>query len=97
MDEKAAESAVLTKEKARIDRFYSLSQRASEKGTRGKKLDIGTDVKSSRMGDVVVEFDNAVLKFSPEKVILDGFTYAFSKKEKIGIVGSKRCRKNDFY
>ena len=38
------------------------------------------------MGDVVVEFDNAMLKFSNEKVILDGFTYAFSKKEKIGIV-----------
>ena len=85
-----------TKEKARIDRFYSLSQRASEKGTRGKKLDIGTDVKSSRMGDVVVEFDNAVLKFSPEKVILDGFTYAFSKKEKIGIVGPNGAGKTTF-
>jgi len=85
-----------TKEKARIERYYSLSQRASEKGTRGKKLDIGTDVKSTRMGDVVVEFDNAVLKFSPEKVILDGFTYAFSKKEKIGIVGPNGAGKTTF-
>ena len=75
-----------TKEKARIERFYSLSQRASEKGTKGKTLDISTDVKSTRMGDVVVEFDNAMLKFSNEKVILDGFTYAFSKKEKSGLL-----------
>ena len=59
-------------------------------------MDIGTDVKSTRMGDVVVEFDNAVLKFSPEKVILDGFTYAFSKKEKIGIVGPNGAGKTTF-
>ena len=85
-----------TKEKARIERFYSLSQRASEKGTRGKTLDISTDVKSTRMGDVVVEFDNAMLKFSNEKVILDGFTYAFSKKEKIGIVGPNGAGKTTF-
>ena len=85
-----------TKEKARIERFYSLSQRASEKGTKGKTLDISTDVKSTRMGDVVVEFDNAMLKFSNEKVILDGFTYAFSKKEKIGIVGPNGAGKTTF-
>ena len=48
------------------------------------------------MGDVVVEFDNAVLKFSPEKVILDGFTYAFSKKEKIGIAGPNGAGKTTF-
>ena len=85
-----------TKEKARIERFDSLSQRASEKGTKGKMLDISTDVKSTRMGDVVVEFDNAMLKFSNEKVILDGFTYAFSKKEKIGIVGPNGAGKTTF-
>ena len=85
-----------TKEKARIERFYSLSQRAAEKGTKGKTLDIGTDVKSTRMGDVIVEFDNAMLKFSNEKVILDGFTYAFSKKEKIGIVGPNGAGKTTF-
>ena len=85
-----------TKEKARIERFYSLSQRASEKGTKAKTLDISTDVKSTRMGDVVVEFDNAMLKLSNEKVILDGFTYAFSKKEKIGIVGPNGAGKTTF-
>ena len=85
-----------TKEKARIERFYSLSQRASEKGTKAKTLDIASDVKSTRMGDVVVEFDNAHLKFNSEKVILDGFTYAFSKKEKIGIVGPNGAGKTTF-
>ena len=46
------------------------------------------------MGDVIVEFDNAVLKFSPEKVVLDGF---LRFKERKIITSSKRCRKNDFY
>ena len=38
--------------------------------------------KSTRMGDVIAEFDDANLSFG-EKRIMDGFSYAFSKGEKI--------------
>tara|TARA_B100001741_G_scaffold287374_1_gene264822 strand:+ start:13 stop:1053 length:1041 start_codon:yes stop_codon:yes gene_type:complete len=38
------------------------------------------------MGDVIVEFDEACLSFGDKK-ILDGFSYAFNKREKIGLVG----------
>ena len=66
-----------TKEKARIERFYSLSDRAADKGSKAKMVEL-VDSKSMRMGDVIVEFDEANLKFG-EKKILDGFSYAFSK------------------
>jgi len=74
-----------TKEKARIERFSSLTERVNYKGTKTKSIELG-EVSSSRMGSVVVEFDDAQLKFG-EKKILDGFSYAFNKGEKIGLVG----------
>ena len=66
-----------TKEKARIERFYSLSDRAADKGSKTKMVEL-VESKSMRMGDVIVEFDEANLQFG-EKKILDGFSYAFSK------------------
>ena len=74
-----------TKEKARIERFSSLTERANYKGTKTKSIELG-DVSSSRMGSVIVEFDDAQLTFGDKK-ILDGFSYAFNKGEKIGLVG----------
>lgn len=74
-----------TKEKARIERFSSLTERVNYKGTKTKSVELG-EVSSSRMGDVIVEFDEARLSFG-DKTILDGFSYAFNKGEKIGLVG----------
>jgi len=74
-----------TKEKARIERFSDLTSRVNYKGTKTKGVELG-EVSSSRMGDVIVEFDEACLSFGDKK-ILDGFSYAFNKREKIGLVG----------
>jgi len=74
-----------TKEKARIERFSELTSRVNYKGTKTKSVELG-EVSSSRMGDIIVEFDDARLSFG-DKTILNGFTYAFNKGEKIGLVG----------
>lgn len=83
-----------TKEKARIERFYSLSDRAADKGSKTKMVEL-VDSKAMRMGDVIVEFDDAHLQFG-EKTIMDGFSYAFSKGEKIGLVGPNGAGKTTF-
>jgi ABC-type multidrug transport system ATPase subunit len=74
-----------TKEKARIERFSDLTNKVNYKGTKTKTIELG-EVSSSRMGDVIVEFDEARLSFG-NKTILNGFSYAFNKGEKIGLVG----------
>jgi ATPase subunit of ABC transporter with duplicated ATPase domains len=89
-----------TKEKARIERFYSLTERAANKGSKAKTVDL-VESKVSRMGDVIVEFDDASLAFygddgEPNKKILDRFSYAFSKGEKIGLVGPNGAGKTTF-
>ena len=83
-----------TKEKARIERFYSLSDRAADKGSKTKTVDL-VESKSMRMGDIIVEFDDANLAFG-EKKIMDGFSYAFSKGDKIGLVGPNGAGKTTF-
>jgi ATPase subunit of ABC transporter with duplicated ATPase domains len=82
------------KEKARVERFYSLSDRAADKGSKTKMVEL-VESKSMRMGDVIVEFDDAKLQFG-EKKIMDGFSYAFSKGEKIGLVGPNGAGKTTF-
>ena len=89
-----------TKEKARIERFYSLTERAANKGSKAKTVDL-VESKVSRMGDVIVEFDDASLAFygddgEPNKKILYRFSYAFSKGEKIGLVGPNGAGKTTF-
>jgi ATPase subunit of ABC transporter with duplicated ATPase domains len=89
-----------TKEKARIERFYSLTERAANKGSKAKTVDL-VESRVSRMGDVIVEFDDASLAFygddgEPNKKILDRFSYAFSKGEKIGLVGPNGAGKTTF-
>ena len=83
-----------TKEKARIERFHSLSDRAADKGSKTKMVEL-VESKSMRMGDVIVELDEANLRFGDKK-IMDGFSYAFSKGEKIGLVGPNGAGKTTF-
>ena len=91
-----------TKEKARIERFYSLTEKAGNKGSKSKIVDL-VESKVTRMGDVIVEFDDACLTFGngdtsdgEKKKILDGFSYNFSKGEKIGLVGPNGAGKTTF-
>ena len=83
-----------TKEKARIERFYNLSDRAADKGSKTKMVDL-VESRQLRIGDIIVEFDQASLAFG-EKKILDDFTYSFVKGDKIGLVGPNGAGKTTF-
>ena len=83
-----------TKEKARIERFYNLTERAADKGSKTKMVDL-VESRQLRMGDIIVEFDMATLAFGDKK-ILDDFTYSFVKGDKIGLVGPNGAGKTTF-
>lgn len=82
-----------TKSRARIDRFYKLSERASRRAT--KDLSIQLDGAMTRQGTKVVLMDNAYLEIGGKKV-LDDFTYEFGKGERWGVVGPNGVGKSTF-
>lgn len=81
-----------TKAKYRVDAFYDLKAKASN---RKNEQEMELQIESSRLGKKVLTFNNLQKRFD-DKVILDGFTYAFSRKEKIGIVGGNGTGKSTF-
>ncbi len=81
-----------TKAKYRIDAFYDLKDKASQ-STRDAALNL--DIKSTRLGTKIIEFSKIKKRFD-EKIILDDFTYKFSRKEKVGIVGNNGTGKSTF-
>lgn len=81
-----------TKAKSRIDAFYDLKAKAST-GKIEKEMDL--QIESARLGRKVLTFKNLQKRFD-DKVILDGFSYVFNRKEKIGIVGGNGTGKSTF-
>lgn len=81
-----------TKAKSRIDAFYDIKAKASS-GKIEKEMDL--QIESARLGTKVLTFKNLQKRFD-DKVILDGFTYVFNRKEKIGIVGGNGTGKSTF-
>lgn len=81
-----------TKAKYRIDAFYDLKDKASQ-STRESELNL--DIKTTRLGKKIIEFSNIKKSFDT-KIILDGFTYKFAHKEKVGIVGNNGTGKSTF-
>lgn len=72
-----------TKSKSRMDSFHELKQSlVKTNDTTSLELEINI----SRMGSKIVELHNVRKSFGPTK-ILDGFSYIFKNKEKVGIVG----------
>ena len=81
-----------TKAKARIDAFYEIKDKASQ------KIDFrqsGLSVKAQRIGGKILELNNVSKSFDGKKLI-DDFTYTFKRGEKIGIVGSNGVGKSTF-
>jgi ATP-binding cassette subfamily F protein uup len=81
-----------TKQKARIDAFLDVKQAASRKVAE-EELQLG--IKMERLGTKIVEF-HQVKKSFPGKKILDGFSYNFQRKERLGIVGNNGTGKTTF-
>lgn len=71
-----------TKQKARIDRFEKLQDQMGE--NRGEDLEIS--VGATRLGKKIFELEHIDKSFAGQKVI-DDFSYIFSRRDRIGIIG----------
>ena len=81
-----------TKSKARIDAFYEIKDKASQ---RLEKQQNDLSVKTQRIGGKILELNNISKSFEGKKLI-DDFTYTFKRGEKIGIVGKNGVGKSTF-
>lgn len=87
-----APKARTTKSKSRIDAFYDTEDRAKRKNDTGE---VRLEVNMTRMGNKIVELKKVSKAFDRNK-ILDGFSYSFSKGERIGIIGRNGAGKSTF-
>ncbi len=81
-----------TKSKSRIDAFYNLKETADYK--RADKI-VDINIKHTRLGNKILELEHVYKKFG-DLVILNDFTYIFSRFEKIGIIGANGVGKSTF-
>jgi len=81
------------KARYRINAFYDLKER-SRMNLEEKQID-PSEVKSSYIGSKIFEAEGISKRFG-DKVILDDFTYTFSRYEKLGIIGGNGVGKSTF-
>ncbi|WP_417444923.1 ABC-F family ATP-binding cassette domain-containing protein [Joostella sp.] len=81
-----------TKSKSRIDDFYKIKEKASQRRQDHK---IQLEINMERLGSKIVEF-HKVSKSFQNKSILDKFEYNFQKGERIGIIGKNGTGKSTF-
>ncbi len=79
-----------TKAKSRIDDFYEIKDKASQ---RLANDDIKIQIEAARLGSKILEM-HSVHKSFDDKKIIDGFSYKFKKGERIGIVGQNGMGKS---
>ena len=80
------------KAKFRIDAFHDLKQRAA---VDLRERNVNLSVKSSYIGSKIFEAKNVSKRFG-DKIILNDFSYIFSRYEKVGIVGKNGVGKSTF-
>lgn len=81
-----------TKQKARVDSFQDIKSVAQQ---RIDDSEVEIPVKMERLGTKILEL-HKIHKAWPSRVILDGFTYNFKRKERLGIVGNNGTGKSTF-
>ena len=81
-----------TKAKYRIDAFYQLKEKASQ---RRDDSEVEINVKTSRLGKKVLELKSISKKFE-DLTILKEFSYTFGRNEKLGIIGQNGTGKTTF-
>lgn len=72
-----------TKAKSRVDTFYKIEEKATQKIAKDK---IQIDMKGSRLGSKILEA-NYISKSYGDLKLVENFAYKFKKGEKVGIVG----------
>lgn len=80
------------KAKFRIDSFYDLKKRSE---TKIGDETVSLNVESSYIGSKIFEAEGISKRFG-NKVILDNFSYTFSRYEKLGIIGHNGTGKSTF-
>ena len=80
------------KARYRINAFYDLKDKAAVSLAR---KDIAIDVATSRLGGKIIDCEDVTLRFG-ERVMLDNFSYKFSRFERVGIVGRNGAGKSTF-
>lgn len=80
------------KAKYRIDAFYDLKERSH---ANYQEQNVNLNVKSSYIGSKIFEAEHISKRFG-DKVILDDFSYTFSRYEKLGIIGGNGVGKSTF-
>ncbi|MCR6545186.1 ABC-F family ATP-binding cassette domain-containing protein [Dehalobacterium formicoaceticum] len=78
-----------TKQKARIERFEKLAGEMGE--TKNEKFEIQTG--ATRLGKKVFEIENLGKSFG-EKTLIHDFNYIFTRRDRIGIIGSNGIGKS---
>lgn len=81
-----------TKSKSRIDDFYLIKEKASQRRNDHK---VQLEINMERLGSKIVEFHN-VSKAFKNITILDKFNYSFKKGERLGIIGKNGSGKSTF-
>lgn len=81
-----------TKAKYRVENYHQLKDTASQKR---HDQEVQLDMKASRLGKKIVNLTHASKSFG-ELPILQDFSYAFAKGEKVGIVGPNGAGKSTF-
>lgn len=81
-----------TKSKSRIDNFYEVEKKASQ---RLEEQQLQLQSKMNRLGGKTVELKKVYKAFG-EKQILKGFDYTFKKGERVGIIGKNGTGKSTF-
>jgi ABC transport system ATP-binding/permease protein len=81
-----------TKAKYRIDAFYDLKEQ-SEYRRNDKQVEM--NVQASRLGQKILVLDKVSKQFG-DTVILDSFSYKFTRGEKVGIIGRNGVGKTTF-
>jgi ATP-binding cassette subfamily F protein uup len=81
-----------TKANARIDRFYEIEEKASQKV---EKDEIQIDLKGQRLGGKILELHYISKAYGKLKIV-DNFHYKFKKGERVGIVGRNGVGKSTF-
>jgi ATP-binding cassette subfamily F protein uup len=81
-----------TKSKSRIDDFYKIKERASQRRNDHK---VQLEMNMERLGSKIVEMHHVEKSFDDLK-ILEDFTYTFKRGERIGIIGKNGTGKSTF-
>lgn len=81
------------KAKFRIDAFHELKSHAKSLDLREKNVEL--NVGSTYIGSKIFEAKGVTKRFG-ERLVLDDFTYTFSRYEKVGIIGPNGAGKTTF-